>query len=641
MTTEETKSQNLLDKDTEESESTETKPSLLSRVAFRWITPIVTQARSGALQSSSIPPLSEKDTTSTVITKLKRSYKPSKHTLLTSILKSYIWLIAELFVAGVVYGILIYSDTFIKSSALKEIKAGENVKSIQIMVKLIFLFTTLSIMETLRAILIAFYEYKSRKASLHLRASLLGMLHQKALKFNLKTSKEYTEGMISNLYQVDIQRASTFLYEVMKFLNNSILAIMALAYLVHMTGYDIIAIGLAVYILANVGYALIFYLINRINLLLLEAKDSRIALFKAIASSFEFVKINSLENYFCFKSFQSREKEVRRLKQLSFLSGLEASLHNLSGGVVNVAIMAYFVLFEDNTKDALTYANFIAVLDLLHKFQKHAGSLLTNFPYFVRTRVSIRRLDDFLGSEEISTEYITDIHLRSNPWAITIKNGAFRWQKTPQKQQTQKKERFTRNTKQNIEEEFARARAGSNLLTVNQERATLSDGYGSAGSDYNFRTRTIEDDAETDSIFRSGSGYLHRDFKLSSINLSIKKGENVAIFGRNNSGKSSFLYSILGEVEPSNEAVEVNRCGSLAFLGQDRWLVGGSILENVVAGAQVDEELLRRVLITTQLYSEVFGEFRFGLHTEVGGAGETVSGGQRGRIALARCLYQK
>ena len=70
-----------------------------------------------------------------------------------------------------------------------------------------------------------------------------------------------------------------------------------------------------------------------------------------------------------------------------------------------------------------------------------------------------------------------------------------------------------------------------------------------------------------------------QEFKLTNINLRIRKGEKVLIYGRlvlqyiykrNGSGKTSLMYSLLGEL---NQSGQVNLNGSVGVATQEPWVL--------------------------------------------------------------------
>lgn len=59
---------------------------------------------------------------------------------------------------------------------------------------------------------------------------------------------------------------------------------------------------------------------------------------------------------------------------------------------------------------------------------------------------------------------------------------------------------------------------------------------------------------------------------LADINLSVKKGELLAVVGRVGAGKSSLLSAVLGEMTKLDGRVTVR--GTVAYCGQQPWIMG-------------------------------------------------------------------
>ncbi|CAH4036336.1 unnamed protein product [Pieris brassicae] len=124
---------------------------------------------------------------------------------------------------------------------------------------------------------------------------------------------------------------------------------------------------------------------------------------------------------------------------------------------------------------------------------------------------------------------------------------------------------------------------------------------------------------------------------LSDVNLTIKPNTLTTIIGPVGSGKSTLLLSILEELPPKSGELIVN--GSVAYAAQESWLFDASVRQNIIFGQDYDKDKYRRVVNCCQLESD-FKDFRHGDQSLVGDKGVTLSGGQRARIALARCVYQ-
>lgn len=81
---------------------------------------------------------------------------------------------------------------------------------------------------------------------------------------------------------------------------------------------------------------------------------------------------------------------------------------------------------------------------------------------------------------------------------------------------------------------------------------------------------------------------------LQDINLSLKKGQLVSIIGVVGSAKSSLLSAVLGEMTRSSGKVKVR--GSVAYISQSPWIMGGSVRDNITFGAVFEQDFYDQVL---------------------------------------------
>lgn len=119
--------------------------------------------------------------------------------------------------------------------------------------------------------------------------------------------------------------------------------------------------------------------------------------------------------------------------------------------------------------------------------------------------------------------------------------------------------------------------------------------------------------------------------------VSIRKGLKVAVCGPVGSGKSSLLYSIMGEI-PRISGAETMVAGSRAYVPQSAWIQTGTIQDNVLFGKAMDKRLYEEVLQGCALDRDM-ELWANGDMTVVGERGVNLSGGQKQRIQLARALY--
>ncbi|CAG4967832.1 unnamed protein product [Colias eurytheme] len=125
---------------------------------------------------------------------------------------------------------------------------------------------------------------------------------------------------------------------------------------------------------------------------------------------------------------------------------------------------------------------------------------------------------------------------------------------------------------------------------------------------------------------------------LSHINLTIKPNTLTTIIGTVGSGKTTLLLAMLEELPPSDGSLTIN-C-SISYASQESWLFDASVRQNIIFGQEFDKDRYNKVIKCCQLEADLSG-FLHGDQSLVGEKGVTLSGGQRARISLARCVYQK
>lgn len=136
---------------------------------------------------------------------------------------------------------------------------------------------------------------------------------------------------------------------------------------------------------------------------------------------------------------------------------------------------------------------------------------------------------------------------------------------------------------------------------------------------------------------------------LRGASLKIEAGEHVAILGRVGSGKSTLLKLILGLYQPTGGAIliddadlrqldpaEVRR--AMGYVQQDVTLFYATLRENIALGnaTATDTEILAAARAAG--IDAWVGQHPEGLDQRIGERGESLSGGQRQGVAIARAL---
>uniref|UniRef100_A0A1B6DBN7 Multidrug resistance-associated protein lethal(2)03659 n=1 Tax=Clastoptera arizonana TaxID=38151 RepID=A0A1B6DBN7_9HEMI len=125
---------------------------------------------------------------------------------------------------------------------------------------------------------------------------------------------------------------------------------------------------------------------------------------------------------------------------------------------------------------------------------------------------------------------------------------------------------------------------------------------------------------------------------LSGINIKFNKGELAVIIGPVGSGKTSLLSVILKELPLKSG--RLNMSGSLSYAGQEPWVFGETVRQNIIFDSPYNETRYKQVVKACALKKD-FKQLPFGDNTLVGDRGVLLSGGQRARVNLARAIYKK
>ncbi|MBN8452351.1 MAG: type I secretion system permease/ATPase [Candidatus Accumulibacter sp.] len=136
---------------------------------------------------------------------------------------------------------------------------------------------------------------------------------------------------------------------------------------------------------------------------------------------------------------------------------------------------------------------------------------------------------------------------------------------------------------------------------------------------------------------------------LRNVSLHIAPGERVVIIGRTGSGKSTLQKLMLGLYQPSSGVVRIDGIDlrqldpadlrrNIGCVGQDAILFYGTLRENIAIGAPyADDEAIVAAAEVAGL-AEFVNRHPKGFDMLIGERGESLSGGQRQEVAIARAV---
>ncbi len=139
---------------------------------------------------------------------------------------------------------------------------------------------------------------------------------------------------------------------------------------------------------------------------------------------------------------------------------------------------------------------------------------------------------------------------------------------------------------------------------------------------------------------------------IDGVSLDIPAGKTIALVGKVGSGKSWLVQMIPRLVDPTDGRITLDGRNlqeynledlrrHIGFVPQEPALFSDTVRNNLIFGREdIDNDTIEWAVEVSQLAEEVAG-FPYGMETEIGTRGVSISGGQKQRLGLARALAGK
>lgn len=147
-------------------------------------------------------------------------------------------------------------------------------------------------------------------------------------------------------------------------------------------------------------------------------------------------------------------------------------------------------------------------------------------------------------------------------------------------------------------------------------------------------------------------GYPNSDPILRDVSFSINPGESVVVLGRVGSGKSTLQKLVLGFYEPQEGSVLVDGIDlrqldpadlrrNIGCVSQDAVLFFGTLRENIAYGAPYADDSAIIAAMELAGLRDFVNKHPRGFDMHIGERGESLSGGQRQCVAIARAFLME
>ena len=391
-----------------------------------------------------------------------------------------------------------------------------------------------------------------------------------------------------------------------------------------------------------------YYMLTWVNKFNEERKkddEKRSSILSEIIEHIRVIKMNSWITCFSDIINKMRQKHYKNEVIIRFLYIPQHLAHHIS--YWTMVISTFFVcVFVFNMKISAPAA--ILIWRCVGKIKDHSGHI-PHFTNFLSEFVtSVKRIENFLLCDEIEEKMTEKLDCNDSEVAIEFKKSNFFWGFDLNQNDGEKEEQKNEEKPSNNSEPMK-----NSILTSNSESTSLGD-------DNNTQT-------------------LENRIALRGVDLKIKRGEFVAIIGDVGAGKSSLIYSLLGEtlyvddqilekygekeldytkdkndgdeIPPAIKEImdarkqnvngseaKIRIAGSVSLVEQKPFIISKTIRENILFGEELDENRYNKTIEICQLTRDL-EILEGGDLTHIGEKGINLSGGQKARLSVARAVY--
>lgn len=428
------------------------------------------------------------------------------------------------------------------------------------------------------------------EVGLQVKSTVVLAVYKKSLKLSYKSRSTKKTGDILNLISVDALKIQRFFEQSQPLIGLPVIIISTLLSLYQILGLAVLPGLIIMTILIPINSKLSARLsgLFKKNMIF---KDMRTKLITELLKNIKIVKIYNWQKPLIDRLTAVREHdELGNYAYLNYFNSLITFSWSMVPLLVSCSSFLSYSMITHKPLTANIIFTSVSLFNLLQECGQQLPSLIT---LLIESKVSLKRVQDFLYFEEADESFI-HYEVRDNlKPLIEVQNCDFLWESV------------------------------SKETTIDNEN-------------------DIENGLIKNSVAKVA---------LKNINFKASTGKLISIIGRSGfSGKSTLLKSLLGILpvkasDPSKEAKVIYRTAkneyeSIAYVSQHPWLMNASIKDNIIFGKKYDHALYEKVISIGQILPDL-KIFADGDQTIVGGQGVSCSFGQLVRINICRALYSQ
>ena len=587
-----------------------TTSNVFSLLTFWWSRLAMRLSNEGNLRIKDVSPLDASQRTDKYIQELytiwQHYIKVNKHKtypLFFALFHMHFWTIVTLFIFDFCLMGFDYVVMFFFRQVVQHFSSGDfNNESKRFLTNVYNALALLVICRMLRTVMFHHLNFRNEMLSERITNELTALIYNKILKLNSnlnESSKE--EGEKLTLVEEDAEKIGFVFHIGPKIITGPIKVCISLSLLFKLFGfYFVNAVTILVMLILVVIVLQVCFLKNLKQLL--HKKDSRLKIVTSTFHMLKSIKLNGWDNEFTRRIKVKRDDELKYfIRNQNIQVSRDFITSNLPLALIIVTLGSYAYLGKE-----LETSNLFTGIQLINQVTMPLLGIPMVWTGFFANLISIKRIQKLLLSKEhnYNTNYDMKAYEEDNV-QIRITNTDFGIYYN-------KKNKVFQMNKHNLNESI-------------EEIVTFDQGHNERNNNHN-------DNDSSDNA-------LDKLVLLKHISLTVNKGEFIGVLGATGSGKSCLIKALLNnyEVFYNEQPIVVN--GSLSYAAQQPWIMNDTVKNNILFFNEYNEDKYQRVLEACQLVKDL-DELPKADETIISSSGGNVSGGQRARISLARCLYK-
>ena len=620
--------------------------NIFSRLFFNWSKYAIKICNDRGLKITDVCEVQKTQSTKYNVTPLRVSWayyskKTRKHSLILTIISVYykliLFLIALDFFNMLLEYVRIYlfkqlilcfskGNLFPERKSFFDCSLKEYIKNFRLNAyETIFCFL---ILKLLRSFIFHQLEFHGILLDEKITNGVTAIIFEKILKSNNFSKDSKGEGEKINLIEIDAEKVGSLFSTAPKVIVSPFRIVISLYFLFLQFGKKFsYAIIILLFVLILILLLQVLYIKNYKKILIL--KDGRVKIVTFVFQVLKSIKLNGWDEEFIRRIKVKRDEELDYTKRNLNIQIIKMLLNSN----LFLIIMLFSLNFYMEKNEDIEISSLSSSIQLV-------GSMtfpIMALPFFLNqvfsNLLSFERLQNYLYSEDHQP------NTHQNIKALNDDNILVKFEKA-----TFGIRENISNKQENILEDktnkFKDINKSKNIGNIN-ERFELKEIFLEEKDEKKNSDDKKEKDEKINIDHMSNIPNKNRDLILiKDISFEIKKGEFIAILGPTGSGKSSLINAIMNNfhIFSSNGPIIIN--GELSYGSQQPWVMSDKIRNNILFFKKFEPEKYRKVISICQLEHDL-ELMAYGDQTEINSTSSNVSGGQKARISLARCLYKE